>query len=92
MFEWKGWRTDHLRSRGLSKCNKWIHVDCYFGINHKRMCDVEILVVILVYVLSHEDHRVIEDGQEEGIRMQLKKDPMFLGGSKVGWHTFCVTI
>jgi hypothetical protein len=56
------------------------------------MCDVEILVVILVYVLSHEDHRVIEDGQEEGIRMQLKKDPMFLGGSKVGWHTFCVTI
>jgi hypothetical protein len=32
-----------------------IHVDCYFGINHERMCDVEILVVIHVYVLSHEN-------------------------------------
>jgi hypothetical protein len=55
------------------------------------MCDVEILVVILVYVLSNEDHRVIEDGQEEGMRMQLKEDPMSLGGCKVH-HPFCVTI
>ncbi len=52
------------------------------------MCDVKILMVILGYVLSHEDHKVIENGQEESIRMQLKENPMSLGGHKVGWFIF----